>query len=135
MNPIASIIGLVSDGLDKLFTSDKERAEAKITLERLRQQPQLMQAAINANEASNKNMFVAGWRPFIGWVCGCGLAYEFLLRPFGVALGLNMLNLDISSLMGLVISMLGLGAYRSFDKINGTTKTYGVDLPAPRDTR
>lgn len=135
MGEITSIIGLVAEGLDKLFTSDEERTKARITLEQLRQQPYLMQAMINATEAKNKNVFVAGWRPFVGWICGIGLAYEFLLRPFGIALGINMIQIDSQALLSLILAMLGLGGMRSFDKLKGTTKTYGLDLPAPRETR
>ena len=63
MIDIGNVIGSVANGLDKLFTSDDERNKAKFTLEKLRQQPHLAQAMINAAEAKHKNIFVAGWPP------------------------------------------------------------------------
>lgn len=133
MIDIGSLVSGVANGLDKLFTSDQERAEAKITLERLRQQPHLVQAMINIEEAKHKNLFVAGWRPFCGWVCGLSLAYEFLVRPILLACGLPMVNINSSELIPLLLGMLGLGGMRSFDKLKGTTKTLGgVELPRPR---
>ena len=60
----------VGNVLDALFTSDKERLDKKAVLARIAQQPRLIQGEINKIEAAHKSVFVAGWRPFIGWVCG-----------------------------------------------------------------
>lgn len=80
------------------------------------------QAEINKAEAQNPNVFVSGWRPFIGWVCGLGLLYQFLLSPILPwvinASGGNvppMPGLD-GTLGELVVAMLGLGLLRSGDK-------------------
>ncbi len=137
IDPISSVVSGVMRGLDALFTSDEERAKAKATLESLRQQPHLMQAIINQKEASHKSLFVAGWRPFIGWICGFGLAYTFLGQPLLSSFGLHPVIFNSADLMTLVLSMLGLGGMRSFDKLKGTTITYGqnsVTLPVPRET-
>jgi hypothetical protein len=72
-------------------------------------------------------MFVAGWRPFIGWVCGAGLATQFLVGPLftwvAALLGKPVVFpvLDLSTLVTLLIGMLGLGGMRTLEKVNGVT--------------
>ena len=62
----AQPVQAVGNVLDKLFTSDEERLDKKIILERLMQQPSLAQIELNKVEAQHRSLFVAGWRPFIG---------------------------------------------------------------------
>jgi hypothetical protein len=94
------------------------------------------QMAINALEAQNASVFVSGWRPMIGWICGSGLLYTFILRPllpwiitvvamaFGVPVVLPALPaLEMGELIPLLMGMLGIGAMRSYDKI----ATYKID--------
>jgi hypothetical protein len=88
------------------------------------------QMAVNQAEASSNSLFKGGWRPFIGWVCGFGLFYEFLLRcllPWTVSLFTTrqlppMPDLDMGVLMNLVAGMLGLGALRTYEKVVGAAK-------------
>jgi hypothetical protein len=85
------------------------------------------QAAINQTEAANPNLFVSGWRPFVGWVCGLGLAYAFLIKPIASPLiqkwsGVPMEALDVGTLLTLLFGMLGLGGLRTFEKINGAAR-------------
>ena len=77
-------IEAVGNVLDALFTSDKERLDKKAVLARIAQQPTLVQGEINKIEAAHKSVFVAGWRPFIGWVCGLALFYNFIARDLMV---------------------------------------------------
>lgn len=134
MIDVGSIVSGVAGGLDKLFTSDEERLQAQATLEKLKQQPHLMQAVINQAEAKNKNLFVAGWRPACGWICAGALAFEYVIRPIAVALGMDIPDINSGELMTLLLGMLGLGGMRTFDKLKGTTSTLGRLLPGPRDT-
>ena len=97
----------------------------------------LSQLRINEKEAEHDSIFVAGWRPYIGWVCGNALAYTFLLQPFishtiQVVAWLNAPpgtpypptpQLDMMSLMTLLFGMLGIGGMRSYEKIKGETTT------------
>lgn len=84
-----------------------------------------LQAEINKMEAQHRTVFVAGWRPFIGWVCGFALAYNFVLRdlliwlfgPEGVPPALQM-----EHLMTVLLGMLGLGGMRTFEKLNDKSK-------------
>lgn len=93
-------------------------------------QPMLAQLNVNEKEAEHDSIFVAGWRPFIGWVCGSALAYQFILQPFAVfALATLKIDvgplpvLDYGSLSTVLMGMLGLGAMRSYEKIKGETTT------------
>ena len=77
-------IEAVGNVLDALFTSDKERLDKKAVLARIAQQSTLVQGEINKIEAAHKSVFVVGWRPFIGWVCGLALFYNFIARDLMV---------------------------------------------------
>jgi len=78
-----------------------------------------LQAEINKMEAQHRTIFVAGWRPFIGWVCGVALAYNFVLRDMLVwYMGAETAPpaLQMEHLMTVLIGMLGLGGMRTFEK-------------------
>ncbi|MGC6534507.1 MAG: 3TM-type holin [Parvibaculales bacterium] len=121
-------IEVVGNVLDALFTSDKERLDKKAVLARIAQQPTLVQGEIGKIEASHKSVFVAGWRPFIGWVCGLELFYNFVLRDLMVW-GLMLSRADtpppvlhIDVLTTILYALLGLGGMRTFEKLQGRTK-------------
>lgn len=85
------------------------------------------QSDINKVEAGSDKLFVAGWRPFVGWICGTALAVDLILGPFftwGAALSgssVKFPQLDISTLMPVLMGMLGMGAMRSYEKVKGVT--------------
>jgi len=126
--PAIDAVSAVGNVVDQLFTTDEERAQAAILMEKIRQKPQILQAEINRVEASHRSLFVAGWRPFIGWVCGLGFLWAFLLHPlfqWGLVIaGLEITPPDINtdSLMQLVLALLGLGTLRSVEKMTGRSK-------------
>jgi len=125
----AKTVEAVANGLDGLFTSDDERlTHAEITA-RIKQEPNKAQNAVNAIEARHKSIFVAGWRPFIGWVCGFALLYEFILNP--IAAWIITLSMDVpvyppvldtTQLYTVLLGMLGLGGLRTYEKLKGGTK-------------
>lgn len=88
----------------------------------------LAQAKINTQEAAHKSLFVAGWRPYIGWVCGAAITWAFLLHPivvwasnlFGVAPPQPLIATD--NLMELVAGMLGLAGLRTWEKRVGVAR-------------
>lgn len=88
------------------------------------------QTRINEKEAQHASIFVAGWRPFIGWVCGSGIAYAFVLQPFLTWAATafewaeleTLPTLDTGPLMSLVLGMLGLGGLRTFEKMKGVSR-------------
>ena len=86
------------------------------------------QNEVNKVEAAHQSLFVAGWRPFIGWMGGISLGYAFLLQPilswFLAILGVTtpLPDPNTETMMALVTAMLGVTAARSFDKWKGTSR-------------
>jgi len=87
------------------------------------------QLAINAEEAKSRNVFVSGWRPFVGWSCGLALFAHFLVFPTAdvvtAYMGVEAVaypSFDMDSLMTVLLGMLGLGGMRSYEKSKGLTK-------------
>ena len=128
LNPIGGIVDGLAKGLDDLFTSDEEREAAKLKLATLMQQPHMLQAVANIEGAKHRSIFVAGWRPAIGWVAALGLAYQYLVLPFAglinayLKLPADLPNLESDQLMTLVLALLGLGGMRTYEKFKGVTK-------------
>lgn len=130
------IVGLGSlasaaKGIADKFWPDKtelEKATISLQLQELMNSYNLSkgQIDVNAVEAASTNWWVAGWRPFIGWICGTGFLYQFMFMPilngilmaqFGIA---PFVALDSSSLMSLTVGLLGLGGLRTFEKYSGS---------------
>ncbi len=86
------------------------------------------QMQVNAVEAANSNVFVSGWRPFVGWTCGVAFAYHYIIQPmalfvmasFGKALTLPAFQME--SLLTVLLGLLGLGGLRTYEKHRGLTK-------------
>lgn len=124
----AKPVEAVGTALDKLFTSDDERAAAAIVMEKLRQQPDILQAEITKIEAAHPSVFVAGWRPALGWVCTAAVAIYYIPR-FAIATILwtiQVINagvwipppeVGITDILGLVGTLLGMAALRTKEKI------------------
>ena len=130
---LEALIGPVSGLLDKFIEDKDQKAKLAHDLatmaERHAQELAKGQLEINAAEAKHCSIFVAGWRPFIGWTCGIALAWHFVLAPVvifgagyaGVALP-ELPTFDMDSLMTVLLGMLGLGGLRTFEKAKGLTK-------------
>ena len=142
--PLAAILPTVDKVLDMIPNPEaRARAKQELTLElvRIEAAERTAQVELNKTEAQHASIFVAGWRPFIGWVGGVSLAWTFLLAPmitWGAAISGYMGDfpqLDTEPLLTLVMAMLGVGAMRSFDKFQGTdTKEVGVPKPKTKPT-
>jgi len=129
---IPALIPLVGDVLDRFFP-DKEKAEqAKREIESQLTQHlaniDLAQLEVNKEEAKSRNVFIAGWRPFIGWTCGIALCWTYILQPiaqFVLAQTGHLIDLpglDMSTMMPVLLGMLGLGGLRTWEKHKGLTK-------------
>ena len=83
-----------------------------------------LQTKINEVEAQHRSMFVAGWRPFIGWVCGLAFAYHFVAFPIVRTIypEIDFPTLNTEPLFTVLMGMLGLGGLRTFEKLKGKTK-------------
>lgn len=139
MNFLAKLFGssetvkAVGDTLDNLFTSDDERLEREIDLAKTNRdydykenqliaQQNIAQTEVNKIEAASDRLFVAGWRPAIGWVGATALAYQFIFYPLLCWIPLDRpppVPLDYAELYGLIAGMLGMAGLRSFDKRKG----------------
>lgn len=130
---LQALIGPVTGLLDK-FVEDKDQkaqlAHDIATLaEKQAHEAAMAQMEVNKAEAGHRSIWVAGWRPFIGWVCGGALAYHFVLQPIlvfviaasGVVLP-ELPSFDMDSLMTVLLGMLGLGGLRTFEKSKGLAK-------------
>ena len=83
-----------------------------------------LQTKINAVEAQHRTLFVAGWRPFIGWICGVALAYNFVIRDLFIWITqtTEAPALQMDHLMTVLLGMLGLGGLRTYEKIKDKVK-------------
>lgn len=132
-NLILPAVTPIIDKLVGLIPNVNDRAKAKEELEM-----SLMKAVndaahdqteINKIEAASSSIFVAGWRPAVGWVCVLGLGYSYLVYPFllwySAAYGQDLHNLpklETDGLYQLVLAMLGLGTLRTFEKVKGVNQ-------------
>lgn len=132
MDPVTAVLDIGGKLIDRLWPDPAKRDLAKLELFKLHQAGELQviagQIETNKVEAASASVFVAGWRPFIGWVCGAALAYQFVARPlleFGFAAAGHPLpklpGLD-STLWELLFGMLGLGGLRTVEKIKGVAR-------------
>ena len=111
-------------------TAAKIQQEITMALLNGELQPMLAQLNVNAKEAEHDSIFVAGWRPFIGWVCGSALAWQFIGLPmslfvvatFRLEIG-PLPQFNYAELSPILLGMLGLGVMRSYEKVKAETTT------------
>lgn len=126
----AKPIDAIGNVFNQLFTSDEERLTAEAVLAKIRQYPQVLQAEINKlqiqtnqKEAAHKSIFVAGWRPYIGWVGGTALGFNCIVLPLlAFIFGRPAPTLPTAQLLELILLLLGAQGVRSYDKKHGLTK-------------
>lgn len=132
MDPISAVAGLLNTAIDRIWPDPAAKASAEAQLMMAQAQAAIasvqQQIDINKLEAANTNIFVSGWRPFVGWVCGSAFAFHFLALPllnwlaqaFGHAE--IVIPFDMASLMTVLMGMLGLGGMRTFEKVKGVAR-------------
>ena len=130
---LPSILPAVTTVIGRFLPEDKE-AKAKAEREIEQQltthlaKIDLAQLDINKTEAAHRSIFVAGWRPFIGWTCGVALAWTYVMTPilnFILAQTGHLMELpamDMSQMMPVLMGMLGLGGLRTFEKFKKVSK-------------
>lgn len=127
-------IGPIVDGFLKFIPDKNARAEAKEQMETqmLAAMTSLVQGqlAINQKEAEHGSIFVAGWRPAIGWICGIALGWNYIVQPIiswaVFAYGLDLADaprLDTGELTTILLGMLGLGGLRTYEKRLGVARS------------
>ena len=103
--------------------SPEKKAELLQKANELESQGMQAQAEINKMEASHRSMFVAGWRPALGWICVCALGWGWIIGPIVQFIypERQLPAIEIGQAISLVMGMLGLGALRSYEKKNSLT--------------
>jgi len=127
LDPVSALLDIGGKVLDRVFPDPTQQAAARLELLKLQQSGELTQIAgqmeINKVEAANPSIFVSGWRPAIGWICGAGFAVQFVIGPlaeWGSALyghPVKFPQMDTGTMMPLLLGMLGLGGLRTAEKL------------------
>lgn len=127
LDPVTTALEIGGKLIDRWFPDPNVAADKKLDLVKLQQSGDLAlmtaQTDINKEEAKSDNWFVAGWRPFIGWVCGLACAWNwigisvanFIFSVVGTSLVIKAA--DTSEMMPILMGMLGLGGLRTLEKI------------------
>jgi hypothetical protein len=129
-DPITAVLNIGNSIIDRLLPDKQANEAAKAAMLQMQLQGEFAQLQgqleINKAEAVSQSVFVAGWRPGVGWCCVIALASDFVVRPFATWIAALLGHpiayppLDLSELLPLLTGLLGLGAMRSYDKSQGT---------------
>jgi hypothetical protein len=118
---IAALVPSVSGLLDKFIEDKDQKAalahEIATMSEKHSQQALLAQLEINKAEAATGSLFIGGWRPCIGWICALGLLYNTIIVNIA-GIWVDVPEVDTTLLVPVMMGMLGLGAMRSYEKVN-----------------
>lgn len=121
LDPVTAIADLAKTAVNTIWPDKTEQEKAQLAAAVTLVQGQM---SINQQEAANPSLFVSGWRPFIGWVCGGGCAWNWIGLPIAKAAltfagyKLAISPADLGEMMPLLLGMLGLGGLRTIEKIN-----------------
>ena len=129
---ITALLPALGTLIDRLIpdraAAEKAKAEMEQQLVTAANAAAMAQVEVNKVEAAHSSVFVAGWRPSIGWVCAAGLAWAFVLAPIAswalVVLGIRaeLPAIHTDYLLELVLAMLGIGGLRTFEKLRGVAR-------------
>lgn len=130
MDPISLALSIGGKIIDRLFPDPTKAAEAKLELLKMQQSGDLAvmtgQLEINKIEAGSTNLFVSGWRPFIGWVCGISLTYAAIIEPLSRFIAKVVFSytaefpvIDTTLTLQILLGLLGLAGMRSWEKKEG----------------
>jgi hypothetical protein len=118
---ISALIGPVSAILDKVIPDKDLREKLSHEIATMADKQMSAQIEVNKVEAAHKSLFVAGWRPAIGWICGFALLYSTIISPI-LGIWFTVPVVDTSLLTTVLMGMLGLGAMRTFEKTKGVSR-------------
>ena len=134
--PIAKeLVSGVTQLVDQLYTTDEEKANAKLKFMEMIAKGDIAQLGVNTAEAQNSSLFVSGWRPAVGWVCVTALGLNFLAFPVAQSIAVyiayftgehidltGLPRLDFATLGPILMGMLGLGSLRTVEKVSGVAR-------------
>lgn len=131
LNPLVATKALDSAVaiIDELFTTKEEKTTARLAFFEMQQRGLFAQIAVNTEEAKNPSVFVAGWRPAVGWSCVAAFSWTYVLLPItktavlyysaytGVPIDIGALPVaNMTEMMPVLLGMLGLGGLRTYEK-------------------
>jgi len=125
---ISGILGAVAPIVDKFVEDKDQKNKLKAELEQSLISLDLAQAQANIEQAKHSSIFVAGARPAIMWICALGLFFHFIIFPLAEWVitiwypDLFLPSLDTDQILGLTVSLLGLGGMRSWEKSKGIAR-------------
>ena len=118
-NPLQAVDGIMG----KVFEHRQEKLSQDEIMARLAVAPQTAMQEMSKIEAQHRSVFVAGWRPAIGWVCALGLCFVFVANPvIQWVSGSPGPEMPTEAMMTMVFSLLGLGTLRTVEKLSGAAK-------------
>lgn len=112
----------IANVINQFVETDDEKAAQRLIMAKIAQKPALAQVELNRVEAGHRSLFVAGWRPALGWSCALGLLFAFVINPLLEYFTETRVNVPTDIMMELVIAMLGLGGLRTIEKLSGRAK-------------
>ena len=134
---VTALVPALGTLVDRLIpdkaAAERAKADMETALVKAANEAAMAQVEVNKIEAGHASVFVAGWRPFIGWVCGVALALYYV-PMFIIGMGLWVWacleagamvprpELGVAEIIGLVMAMLGLGGLRTFEKLHGVAR-------------
>ena len=128
VDPVTALLDIGGKIIDRLWPDPTQAANAKLELIKLQQSGELQviagQLKINEVEAGHPSVFVSGWRPAIGWVCGLACAWNWIGLPvvkMGLAIygkPLDLAPADLTEMLPILMGMLGLGGLRTIEKLS-----------------
>jgi hypothetical protein len=129
---VTALLPALGTLIDRLIpdraAAEKAKAEMELQLVQAANAAAMAQIEVNKIEAGHSSVYVAGWRPFIGWVCGAGIAWAFVVAPVAswalLVLGIKteLPSIQFDHLFELVLAMLGIGGLRTFEKLRGVAR-------------
>jgi len=130
VDPVTAVLNVADTLIDRLVPNKERAREAKDELRRTaesnRQELNLAQIAVNKVEAASKHLWVAGWRPAVGWICVVSLGNNYLLVPYVNAFSSSTVPaLPVEQLIGLLTTLLGMAGYRTYEKHKGVAREQG----------
>lgn len=125
IDPVTAALDIGGKLIDRLWPDPTQRDAAKLELLEMQQAGELAQIAVNQEEARHGSVFVSGWRPAIGWVCGAACAWNWIGLPI-VKAGLLIAGYtvplapaDLTDMLPVLMGMLGLSGLRTVERLNG----------------
>lgn len=125
IDPITAALDIGGKLIDRLWPDPTERDRARLELLRMQQAGELAQIAVNTEEARNPSLFVAGWRPAVGWCCALACGWNWLGLPIAKLIAellghpITLGPADLSEMWPVLLGMLGLGGLRTLERLSG----------------